>query len=150
METCKDLKRRATEMAATRPEDLPEAMTRHLTGCPACTRVLAQERLARGLLTMAAKGPEPPAGFAETVLSALSRLPVPLRLETELWRPAWGLVPAFAATVAALLFLFQTSSAPGPSGFLPTESFSAGEQLVLESPAPNLDLVLAAVLEQGE
>ncbi len=151
MRSCGDLKRRVEELARVREGDLPETVRRHLAGCPACSALLNRERLVWGLVTAATEDMEPPAGFAEKVVASLPRDRAPVSADTDLWRPAWGLVPAFAATTAALLLLFvQTNSAPGPSGFLPTESLSSSEQLVLENHAFDSDMVLAAVFEQDE
>jgi hypothetical protein len=86
-------------------------------------------------------------GFAERVTKALFRHPSRAAPDGDLWTPAWGLLPAFTAAVITLLVLYQTSSAPGLTGFFSTESFSAGENLVLGSDAPEADSVLAAVLE---
>jgi hypothetical protein len=151
MALCGDLKRQVVELARVRAGELPETVRRHLAGCPACSALLNRERLVLGLVTAATQGTEPPAGFAEKVLASLPHDLAPMPASSDLWRPAWGLVPFFAATTAALLLLFvQTNSAPGPSGFLPTESLSASEQLVLENHAPDSDLVLAAVFELDE
>lgn len=151
MGSCEDLKRRVAALATVRAGELPETMRRHLAGCQACSALLNRERLVWGLVTAATEGVEPAAGFAEKVLASLPRDLAPVPAETDLWRPAWGLVPAFAATAAALLLFFiQSSSTLGTSGFLPTEGLSTSEELVLENPAPDLDLVLAAVLGQGE
>jgi hypothetical protein len=49
-----------------------------------------------------------------------------------------------------LLILFQFSLTPEPTGLFSPEGLSAGERLVLESSAPETDLVLAAVLEENE
>jgi len=150
METCERLRKRVADLAKTAPGDLPADSGRHLAECPACARVVAAARLAKGLVVVAADGPKPPPGFAERVLAALPLAAQPSDAEADLWRPAWGLVPAFAATAVALLLLFQASTAPGPAGLLPTEPLSASEQLVLDASTPNLDMILAAVLERGE
>jgi hypothetical protein len=152
MALCEDLKRQVVELARVRAGELPETVRQHLAGCPACSALLNRERLVFGLVTAAGRDLEPPAGFADKVLASLPRDLAPgAHNNTDLWRPAWGLVPFFAATTAALLLFFvQTNSAPGPSGFLPTEGLSTGEQLVLGSHAPDSDLVLAAVFELDE
>jgi hypothetical protein len=109
--------------------------------------------LSLGLAAAAAEGPEPPAGFAEGVLAAVPAAR-PLRgwAQADPWRPAWGLVPAFAAMAAALLILFQFQSGATPiaGGLLPVEGLSAGERLVMEGRPPDPDLVLAAVMEGGD
>jgi len=69
------------------------------------------------------------------------------RPEPDVWRPAWGLLPTFAAAVVALFIVYETSETAGPNGFFPTEGLSAGEHLVLDTSAPDVDAVLAAVLE---
>ena len=151
MESCEELKRQIEELSAVHPGELPETVRRHLAECPACFTLLARERLVRGLVTAAAVGVEPSPDFAEKVLASLPRHLAPVPAEADPWRPAWGLVPAFAATAAALLlFLVQSGSTPGTSGFLPTDGLSTSEQLVLETSAPDLDLILEAVLGQGE
>jgi hypothetical protein len=71
-------------------------------------------------------------------------------VESAVWRPAWGLLPVFAATAAALLILFQASAPPVAAGLVPTANLSLGERLVLEERAPDPDLVLAAVMEEAE
>jgi hypothetical protein len=89
----------------------------------------------------------PSEGFAERVTHALTRRPSRPAPDADLWKPAWGLVPAFTAAVITLVVLYQTSSIPGPTGFFSAESLSAGEHLVLDSDAPETDAILAAVLE---
>jgi hypothetical protein len=56
-------------------------------------------------------------------------------------------LPTFAAAVAALVIVYQTSEVPGPASFFSTESLTAGERLVLDASAPDVDDVLTAVLE---
>jgi hypothetical protein len=89
----------------------------------------------------------PSEGFAEQVTHALTRRVSREVPDGDLWKPAWGLVPAFTAAVITLFVLYQTSAVPGPTGFISMESLSAGEHLVLGSDAPETDAVLAAVLE---
>lgn len=150
MRSCTDLRQRVGELATLRAGELPEVVRRHLAGCQPCSAILARERLVRGLLTAATEGVEPSAGFAERVLTALPRRVPATRPEAELWRPAWGLVPAFAATAAALLILLESGGVPDATGLLPTETLTAGESLVLESPLQGLDMVLSAVLDRDE
>ncbi len=147
MGPCEEIKRNVAALAALRSEDLPAGIGGHLAGCPACAQALAAARLGRGLLMAAAEGAKPPADFAERVLAALPAGPAPRRADVDLWRPAWGLVPAFAATAAALLILFQATAAPISLGLVPTEGLSTGERLVLEARPLDPDLVLAAVME---
>jgi anti-sigma factor RsiW len=132
-----------------RPADLPEEVRNHLATCPACDRRLAAARLARGLIAAGAEPIAPPQGFADRVRAALAARKVGSRVDAETWRPAWGLMPAFAAAVAALFIVYQTSEIPGPTGLLSTEGLSAGEYLVLGSPGPEMDDVVTAVLEGG-
>jgi hypothetical protein len=148
MESCREIRRRLSLLAETPPAGLPAAVREHLLTCTTCARVLAAARLARGLVASAAEGVEPPAGFAERVLAALPAVAKTGRPEADLWRPAWGLLPAFAAAAAALLLLFQASPAPLPAGLLPAESLTAGEQLVLDARPPEPEQMLAAMLEE--
>ena len=150
MESCEGLRKRLGELATARAEELPVAVTRHLAECSACSALLARERLVQGLVRAATEGIEPPAGFAEKVLASLQPALERSPAEADLWRPAWGLVPAFAATAAALLLLFQTSADTDTTSLLPTGALSVGESLLLESPTPGLDLILTAVLDRGE
>ncbi len=149
MRSCKPIRKNLTDLAAVPPGQLPPWVREHLTSCPNCLRTLESARLSRGLVAAAAGGPEPPADFAERVLAALPTGPPPLRAHEDLWRPAWGLVPAFAATAAALLILFQATAAPVVPGLVPAEGLSAGERLLLVAGPPDPDLVLAAVMEGG-
>lgn len=151
MKSCGEVEKRITELAAVRVTEMPAGTLEHLARCPACTRALAAARLTRGLLTAAADGPEPPAGFVDQVLVALPETRS-ARPEVEMWRLGWwGLVPAFAATAALLVILyqFQDSAVPGPIGLVSLEGLSAGERLVLEASPPEPDAVLAAVMEGG-
>jgi len=148
MKPCKAIRRTAIDLAAIPPAQLPPWVREHLTSCPNCLRALEGARLSLGLAAAAAEGPEPPAGFAEGVLAALpAGGPLWGRAQADPWRPAWGLVPAFAAMAAALLILFQSSATPMAGGLLPVEGLSAGERLVMEGHPPDPDLVLAAVME---
>lgn len=150
MRSCGEVEKRIAELAALRATEVPAEIREHLAGCPACTRALAAARLSRGLLAVAADAPEPTAEFADRVLATLPETR-PSRPETELWRLGWGLVPAFAATVALLVILyqFQDSTLPGPIGLVSVEELSAGERIVLEATPPEPDLVLTAVMEGG-
>jgi len=150
MRSCAEVEKRIVGLAALRATEVPAEIREHLAGCPACTRALAAARLGRGLLAAAADAPEPPAEFADRVLAALPG-PRPSRPETEMWRLGWGLVPAFATTVALLVILyqFQDSAVPGPIGLVSLEGLSAGERIVLEATPPEPDLVLTAVMEEG-
>ncbi len=151
MISCKDVRQQLAGLSSLRSETIPEPVQNHLLRCPGCSDELALLRLEQGILTAAADGPEPSPGFSRQVQFALSRRPS-VRPAADLWRPAWGLVPAFAATAAALLLLLQvTPSGSMQAGFFPTEGLSAVEQLVLgTSQKPDMDQVLSAVLDQAE
>lgn len=148
MGSCEGVAKRIEELAALPAAELPAGIREHLAGCPACSRSLAVARATRGILAAATDAPEPPARFADRVLVALpgagSRRP-----DADLWRLGWGLVPAFAATVVLLLALYQASAVPSPVGLVPAEGLSVGERLILEPASPELDAVLAAVMEGG-
>ncbi len=158
MASCEDLGKRMDELAALDPAAMPAWAIDHLAGCPTCTHRLMQARLARGLLATASEGQEPPADFAQRVLAALPANRPSRVADPELWRLSWRLVPAFAVTAAMLLILFQFEAglgsisagvAPGLApGFVSGEALSASEDLVLGGAAPDLDLVLAAVMER--
>ena len=150
MRVCEEAVKRIAELGVVPATEIPAGIREHLEGCPACARSLVAVRLLRGLLAAAADAPEPPAGFAERVLAALPAWR-PLRPEAEMWRLGWGLVPAFAATVALLvvLYQYQAGAAPSPVGLIPLEGLSSGEQLVLEAAPPEPDMVLTAVMEGG-
>jgi hypothetical protein len=147
MKTCSAIERDRNQLAAVPPQELPGWVRDHLTTCRTCQRRLAAARLAGGMIAARAGDMTPSEGFAERVTHALTRRPSPEVSNGDLWKPAWGLVPAFTAAVITLFVLYQTSSVPGPTGFFSTDSLSAGEQLVLGSDAPETDTVLAAVLE---
>ena len=150
MTTCRAVGKHLADWAALPPEEIPDWARNHLATCRECCRRLAAARLARVVVTTCGEAAPPPPGFADRVVTAVFRGPVPGWTEAELWRPAWGLVPAFGAVVAALLILFQFSLTPEPTGLFSPEGLSAGERLVLGSSAPETDLVLAAVLEGSE
>ncbi len=151
MNSCKVVRRQIAQLSSLRTEGVPEEIRQHVLQCPACAGELAVLRLERGVLVAAAEGPTPPAGFAQTVQSALPRRPA-VQAEPDYWRPAWGLVPAFAATAAALLLILQTTpTGTAQAGLLPMQSLSAGEEIVLGTlHQPDMDQLLSAVLEQAE
>jgi anti-sigma factor RsiW len=133
---------------------LPAEVAAHLAACPECARALAAVRLARGLVASAARGVEPPPGFAARVMAAVGVAGRDPRRQGNagVWRPAWALVPAFGCVVAALVVATLPGGDPAPAvtywpgfGAVP----SAGERLVIEADAPDQDVVLAAVLENG-
>jgi hypothetical protein len=151
MTTCRAVGRHLADWAALPPEEIPDWARNHLATCRECGRRLAAARLARVVVMACGEGAAPPPGFADRVVAAVFRGPVPRRTETELWRPAWGLMPAFGAVVVTLLMLFQFGlTPPEPTALFSPEGFSAGERLVLGSSAPETDLVLAAVFEESE
>ncbi len=153
MGSCEDVGKRVDELAAFDTAAMPSWAMDHLAACPTCTRLLMRARLARGLLASAKDGPEPPADFARRVLAALPASRLTGATDPELWRLAWRLVPAFAATLAMLLILFQFEGGAGSvsvgltPGLLAEEGLSVSERLVLGATPPDLDLVLAAVME---
>jgi anti-sigma factor RsiW len=149
MNMCKVVRRDMEKLAGLRPVDLPEAVGNHLATCPACDRRMATARLTRGLIAVGTEAISPPLGFADRVRTALATRKVGSRTDADIWRPAWGLMPAFAAAVAALVIVYQTSEIPGPTGFLSSEGLSVGEYLVLGSPGPEMDDIVTAVLEGG-
>lgn len=150
MTTCDAIEKDLADLAALRPDDLPKDVREHLAGCTACARRLAGTRLSRGLVDSVAEEIAPPPDFARRVVAAVAPRAGARRPEPDVWRPAWGLLPTFAAAVAALFLLYQSSEGPGPSGLFPTEALSAGERLVLAASAPDTDDVLTAVLERVE
>lgn len=149
MNTCTVVTRDMETLAGLPPADLPEAVRSHLTTCGACERRLAVARLARGLVVAGTDAFPPPAGFADRVRTAVAARNVGSRADADLWRPAWGLMPAFAAAVAALFIVYQTSELPGPTGFLPSEGLSVGEYIVFSSSGPGLDDIVSAVFDGG-
>ena len=150
MTTCRAVGKHLADWAALPPEEIPDWARNHLATCRECGRRLGAARLVRVVVTACGDAAPPPPGFADRIVTAVFRGPVPGRTEAELWRPAWGLMPAFGAVVVALLMLFQFSLTPEPTGLFSPEGLSAGERLVLGSSVPETDLVLAAVLEGSE
>jgi len=149
MNTCRAVARDIEKLVGLQPVELPDEVRNHLGACPACERRMAAARLARGLIAAGAEGISPPQGFADRVRTALAVRKEGSRADVDVWRPAWGLMPAFAAAVAALFIVYQTSEIPGPTGLLSTEGLSAGEYLVLGSPGPEMDDIVTAVFEGG-
>lgn len=158
MGACEELGKKMDELAALDTAAMPAWAMDHLATCPTCTRSVMRARLTRGLLASANEGQEPPADFAQRVLAALPASHPARVADPDLWRLSWRLVPAFAATAAMLLILFQfeagvgsMSVGPAPGlapGLVPEEGLSASERLVLGGAPPDLDLVLAAVMER--
>ncbi len=147
MDTCNVVTRGLEKLVGLRPVELPEGVRDHVAACPTCGRRLAAARLARGMVLATTEATAPPEGFADRVRTALAARKAGSRSEADIWRPAWGLMPAFAAAVAALFIVYQTSEVPAPSSLLSTESLSAGEYLVFGSPGPEMDDIVAVVLE---
>jgi hypothetical protein len=147
MKSCSAMTRDLTAVAAARPADLPGWVREHVAVCPRCARRLAAARLAQRLVTARAEILEPPQGFADRVTARLTGRRGAHEPVSEVWRPAWGLVPVFAAAAAALFIVYQASEGPGPAGLFPTEGLSASESLLLGSSAPDMDAVLSAILE---
>jgi len=153
MGSCEDVGKQMDELAVLDAAAMPSWAMEHLAGCPTCTRLLMRARLTRGLLASAKDGPVPPADFAQRVLAALPATRLTGATDPELWRLAWRLVPAFAATAAMLLILLQVEGGVGSvsvglaPGLVPEEGLSASERLVLGATTPDLDVVLAAVME---
>jgi hypothetical protein len=150
MTTCRAVGKLLADWAALPPEEIPDWARTHLATCQECCRRLGAARLVRVVVAACGEAAPPPQGFADRIVATVFRGPAPRRTETELWRPAWGLVPAFGGVVVALLILFQISVTPEPTGFFSPEGLSTGERLVLGSSAPETDLVLSVVLEGDE
>ena len=132
MATCNAIQRRLAELAALPQATLPPEVREHAAGCAACARALAGARLTRGLLAARTETSDAPEDFAARVLRALPATPGSPGAEEDLWRPAWGLLPAFAATAAALLLILQSEVRD-----VPTQVW------------PDADQMLAAVEEGG-
>jgi hypothetical protein len=132
MARCNAIQRCLSELAAHPQATLPPEVHEHAAGCAACARALAGARLARGLLAAGTGTSDAPGDFAARVLRALPPAPGGPGAEEDLWRPAWGLLPAFAATAAALLLVFQLGV-----GGLPAPSWT------------DEDPVLASMLDEG-
>ena len=125
----------------------PRAVAAHVAACERCAHSLAVERLARGLVAVAARGSAPPVGFAGRVIAAGPHARTVGA--DDFWRPAWIALPAFGAITAALLVLALLAGTRPPAlraapGLLaPT---SAAEQLVSGTGADSIDAALAAIL----
>ncbi len=149
MATCREI-RKQVEALATLAE-LPSWVRDHLAGCPPCAEVVAAARLASGLLRASPVVPVPSPGFAERVETRLAAGPKPSVDIGDLWRPAWGLVPTFAAILAALVVLQQGADMPEPAGLFPAENATLAEQLLLTPGYLNPDSILQAVMgEDGQ
>jgi hypothetical protein len=145
--TCRELSRHAAELAALPPSEVPEAVRTHLAGCPGCRTALAAERAVRTMLqAVVQSAAEPPEGFAERVAGRIRR--TARRQQDDTWRPAWRLIPAFAAALVVLVVAYGASGPTTPAGLLPLDELTLGERLVLEEAAPSQDLILSAIMEE--
>jgi hypothetical protein len=150
MNPCRRIEVDEAELARHAGEDLPAWAKEHVAACRSCRRRLEAARLADGLVRRLPEAALPPVGFADRVVAALPVAGATPSPTEESWRPAWGLIPTFAAAAVAAILLYQTSDVPGPVGFLTAEGLSTGEELVLGGAlAPELDLILTAILEGG-
>ncbi len=147
MRVCRSVTRRRDELAALRPEGLPPEILAHLKTCLPCQRAVSGARLSRRLLQAAMTPIDPPADFAERVVTAARRRSF---LREDPWGLGWRVMPAFGAVVAALVLVYQLSIPPISIGLLDMDNLSAGERLVLERAPGGPDLVLTAVLEGYE
>jgi hypothetical protein len=143
MVTCRGVRRQIEELAAA---ETPDGVREHLAGCPGCREALAAARLARGLVRASVTRVEASTGFADRVVSRLAAGP-PRAEEADMWRPAWGLVPTFAAILVGLFLWQQGSVEPDAEGYLPTEGISFAERLVLTADELTPETILRAVLE---
>ena len=146
MATCREIRKQA-ETLATLAES-PSWVRDHLSDCPSCAEALAAVRLASGLLRASPVVLAPSPGFAERTVARLARNSKPSTDAGELWRPAWGLVPTFAAILAALVVLQQGAEGPEPVDLLPTDNATLAEQLLLVPGDLNTDSILQAVMEE--
>jgi hypothetical protein len=148
---CRAVRARLPELATTPIAAWTDQASAHVSTCQACARALAVERLARGIVVTAARSAEPRPGFSRRVIAAKGD-PGGRDAEADLWRPAWVLLPAFGSVAAALLGLFLQSGGAIPAAGAWTGvlgATSVTERLVFEGAAPDADVVLAAVLENG-
>jgi hypothetical protein len=143
MLTCREVRRQIEELAAA---ETPAGVRQHLAGCPRCSEALAAARLAGGLLRVSVTPVEVSAGFAGRVVARVAAGP-PRVEEVDMWRPAWGLVPTFAAILVGLFLWQQGSVEPDAEGYLPTEGISFAERLVLTADELTPETILRAVLE---
>jgi anti-sigma factor RsiW len=146
MATCREI-RKQVEALATLAE-LPSWVRDHLAGCPPCAEAVAAARLASRLLRASPVVLDPSPGFARRVEARLATGSKPSVDVGDLWRSAWGLVPTFAAILAALVVLQQGTDRSEPVGLFPAENATLAEQLFLTPGDLNPDLILEAVLEE--
>ncbi len=145
---CRQVSRQVSQLAVLPVSRIPEGVRAHLASCGRCSRALAAERATRGLLaSLAQPAAEAPANFATRVLAGLRVAEA--RQQIDAWRPAWGLLPTFAAAAVALVIVYGQTSTWTMTGLLPTEELNAGERLVLQEPVSSPDQVLSAIMEDG-
>jgi hypothetical protein len=145
---CRQVSGQISQLAALPVSGIPEGAREHLAVCARCSRALATERATRGLLRSVAQPvAEPPSGFAARVVGRLRVEQA--RQQIDAWRPAWGLLPAFAATAVALVIVYGGMSPWTMTGLLPMDDLTAGERLVLQEPASSPDQVLSVIMEDG-
>ncbi len=148
MARCREIAKQIGELASRSAAELPVEIREHLAGCQACTSAMAAARVRRGLLAAVAAGGEPPAGFADRVMASLAGTRRG-RADEDLWGLGWRVVPTFAAALALVLFLYQASPGPPPTGLVPAEGLSSSEELALGALSLEPDLILEAVMEGG-
>lgn len=141
--------RRQRDVLAGAPALSPEGQD-HLAACPRCARDVAAARLAAGLVRAAVTRTDPPAGFAARLGARAASVAGQPAADADVCRPAWGLLPAFAAMLGALLFLQQGAALPEPIGLFQTENLTPLERVLLTPGEVNPDTVLEAVLGEGE
>jgi anti-sigma factor RsiW len=145
---CKQVFGQISQLAALPVSGIPEEVREHLVRCARCSRAVATERATRGVVrSLAEPVAEPPSGFAARVLGRLRIEQA--RQQIDAWRPARGLLPAFAAAAVALVIVYGGMSPWTMSGLLPMDDLTAGERLALQEPVSGPDQVLAAIMEDG-
>jgi hypothetical protein len=136
MNTCGHVNTQMHDLASRPPARLPAEIAGHLDVYPACRRALAVARVTRGLLAVLPEVPESPPVFVDRVPGALPVVHLAAPVPVDLWRPAWGLFPAFTSLVLGIFQLYQAVPPPDVPGLLPTDDLSASERLVLGPSAP--------------
>ncbi len=146
MGTCREIRKQIETLAPM--AEVPSWVREHLADCRPCAEGLAAARLASGLLRTAPVVLVPSPGFADRVAARLAAGLEPSPDAGELWRPAWGLMPTFAAILVALVVLQEGAANPEPAGLLPTENATLAEQLLLMPGEMSPDVFLQAVMEE--